>query len=203
MDLHVKNFISKKLIRRVVYGIIGLSILGGVSYGGAAYYLNNQHQQSIQARTDMIRAQAEQNNLTLLSEDQIKDITAKNTGVAVSDLQFKSIQLKPYSEEVHKKDKHDKKYKHENKKDRHQNQQQAASGNPANAAAAANNQAADGNNPQGAPTQGDANPQAQNNNAGGMQAPIYKVKAIGPNRVEYELKINSVTGEVIAADVDD
>ena len=89
---------KKKLTILVIF----LLLAGTVS----AYYIRGYYQEKEQAtlnkaRTDMIKAQAAANNIKLLSDKEIKDITAVNTGVPLDQLTFKEVSLITFDDLPH------------------------------------------------------------------------------------------------------
>lgn len=91
-----------------------LILLVCIIAGGAEYYYHQQkiaeHAQLTQARTAMLEAQADKNNLALLDEATIRSIAAQTICVDEAAVTFKEIELsdKPHQhdDKGHKKDKH-------------------------------------------------------------------------------------------------
>ena len=163
-----------------------LAVLVGVATAGTAYFHYQQAEaQSLmkrQARSEMIAAQAAQRNIVLLDEDKVRSIAAESIGKSEAELTFRPLELKmrdhdddrDYNRKGHKKGKHG---------DREQREQQAQ---PAPAAA-----------PQdaAAPVM-PADPAAQAD-----FRPFYKVKCTA-NNITYKLRIDAVTGALLASDAD-
>ncbi|WP_251442122.1 hypothetical protein [Veillonella intestinalis] len=80
-------------IRRILSIFIAVSIIGTIIYGIHDYLKAEEQEKVVAARSEMIKAQALANNLTLLSEERIKELTAINTGVSLNELSFKEIAL--------------------------------------------------------------------------------------------------------------
>lgn len=163
-----------------------LAVLVGVATAGTAYFHYQQAEaQSLmkrQARSEMIAAQAAQRNIVLLDEDKVRSIAAESIGKSEAELTFRPLELKmrdhdgdrDHDRKGHKKGKHG---------DREQREQQAQ---PAPAAA-----------PQdaAAPVM-PADPAAQAD-----FRPFYKVKCTA-NNITYKLRIDAVTGALLASDAD-
>ena len=163
-----------------------LAVLVGVATAGTAYFYYQQAEaQSLmkrQARSEMIAAQAAQRNIVLLDEDKVRSIAADSIGKSEAELTFRPLELKmrdhdddrDHNRKGHKKGKHG---------DREQKEQQAQ---PAPAAA-----------PQdaAAPVM-PADPAAQAD-----FRPFYKVKCTA-NNITYKLRIDAVTGALLASDAD-
>lgn len=80
-------------LRRILSLFIAICIVGALVYGIHDYIKAEEHAKVIAARTEMVKAQAQANNLALLSEERIKELTSINTGVPLSELTFKEIAL--------------------------------------------------------------------------------------------------------------
>ena len=163
-----------------------LAVLVGVATAGTAYFHYQQAEaQSLmkrQARSEMIAAQAAQRNIVLLDEDKVRSIAADSIGKSEAELTFRPLELKlnhhdddrDHDRKGHKKGKHG---------DREQREQQAQ---PAPAAA-----------PQDAAAPVvPADPAAQAD-----FRPFYKVKCTA-NNITYKLRIDAVTGALLASDTD-
>ncbi|MBS4913073.1 MAG: hypothetical protein KHZ77_02780 [Veillonella sp.] len=86
------EFLKKRLYRLLLAGLI-IILTCAAAYSVYDYYTTQEHLRVVAARTDMVKAQAKANNLTIISEDKIKEIVALNTGVPLKDLKFKEIGL--------------------------------------------------------------------------------------------------------------
>ena len=178
----VKGVFSPAHLKKAV----ALAVLVGVATAGTAYF----HYQQVeahslmkrQARSEMIAAQAAQRNIVLLDEDKVRSIAADSIGKSEAELTFRPLELKmrdhdgdrDHDRKGHKKGKHG---------DREQREQQAQ---PAPAAA-----------PQDAAAPAvPADPAAQAD-----FRPFYKVKCTA-NNITYKLRIDAVTGALLASDVD-
>lgn len=158
-----------------------LAVLVGVATAGTAYF----HYQQVeahslmkrQARSEMIAAQAAQQNIVLLDEDKVRSIAADSIGKSEAELTFRPLELKlndhngdrDHNRKGHKKGKHG---------DREHREQQD---HPAPAAAAQD---------------AAAEPAAQAD-----FRPFYKVKCTA-NNITYKLRIDAVTGALLASDAD-
>ncbi|SUP44213.1 hypothetical protein [Veillonella criceti] len=80
-------------IRRLLSLSIAVCIIGAVVYGIHDYLEAEEQAKVTAARSEMVKAQATANNMSLLSEDRIKELTSINTGVPLSELTFKEISL--------------------------------------------------------------------------------------------------------------
>ena len=75
-----------------------LAVLVGVATAGTAYFHYQQAEaQSLmkrQARSEMIAAQAAQQNIVLLDEDKVRSIAADSIGKSEAELTFRPLELK-------------------------------------------------------------------------------------------------------------
>jgi hypothetical protein len=124
----------------------------------------------------MIAAQASQRGIVLIDQAQVQSIAAEAIGKSESDLNFRTVQLEMKKHD----DRHDKHRddKHERKQDRREHDREDLPAAP-------------------------NRPRAPMDNAAVQQdfRPIYKVKCYA-GKVEYELRIDAVTGEVLTSKVD-
>ncbi len=82
--------------------IAALVVIAGISaYCVRSYYQEKEQATLSKARTDMIKAQATANNIKLLSDEEIKNITAINTGVDLEALTFKEVSLITFDDLPH------------------------------------------------------------------------------------------------------
>lgn len=86
------TFLKRRLYRLLLAGLI-IILAGAAGYSIYDYYTTQEHLRVVAARSEMVKAQAKANNLTIISEDKIKEIVALNTGVPLKDLKFKEIGL--------------------------------------------------------------------------------------------------------------
>lgn len=84
---------SNKRWQRLIWIGLGIVLIGAVVYNVCTYYQAQERLRVVKARTEMVKAQAKNNQLTILSEDKIKEIVALNTGVPLQDLRFTEIGL--------------------------------------------------------------------------------------------------------------
>lgn len=205
MDTQTFKSQTRKYRNYVITGLVVLCIIGGGSYWAGHYYHNQQKLAKAEAQTNMLKAQAESNHLKLLSEDQVKALTATAVGVPEDQLTFKSINLIEFNpHHVNPADKHkDHGDKHHDKKDGdHYDHKQATPNGPLPVPPAPNVPA-----PQaapGAPAQPNQpvppTASAAQSKAPAMMPPIYRVTATA-NGITYNLLIDSVTGKVIASHI--
>lgn len=163
-----------------------LAVLVGVATAGTAYF----HYQQVeahslmkrQARSEMIAAQAAQQNIVLLDEDKVRSIAADSIGKSEAELTFRPLELKlnHHDDDRDHDRKGHKKGKHGDREHRGQQAQPAPAAPMQDAAAPA------------AP----ADPAAQAD-----FRPFYKVKCTA-NNITYKLRIDAVTGALLASDAD-
>ena len=160
-----------------------LAVLVGVATAGTAYFHYQQAEaQSLmkrQARSEMIAAQAAQRNIVLLDEDKVRSIAADSIGKSEAELTFRPLELKLNDHDGdrdHNRKGH-KKGKHGDREQREQQAQPAPTAAPQDAAAP-------------------ADPAAQAD-----FRPFYKVKCTA-NNITYKLRIDAVTGALLASDAD-
>ena len=163
-----------------------LAVLVGVATAGTAYFHYQQAEaQSLmkrQARSEMIAAQAAQRNIVLLDEDKVRSIAADSIGKSEAELTFRPLELKmrDHDDDRDHDCKGHKKGKHGDREQREQYAQPAPAATPQDAAA---------------PTV-PADPAAQAD-----FRPFYKVKCTA-NNITYKLRIDAVTGALLASDAD-
>lgn len=83
----------RRALHRIILLFVAAFAIGGGIYAVHDYMAQQEAMRVSAARTEMIKAQAKANKLTLLSEDTIKELTAINTGVPLNELTFKEIAL--------------------------------------------------------------------------------------------------------------
>lgn len=177
---NIKTEVKKACTPAHLKKAAAIAALIGIISAGCAYYHQQQAQaHSIaekQARSEMIAAQASQRGIVLIDEAQVQSIAAKAIGKSESDLNFHTIQLEMKKHD----DQHDK-----HRDDKHERKQDRREHNREDLPAAPNG------------------PRAPMDNAAVQQdfRPIYKVKCYA-GKVEYELRIDAVTGEVLTSKVD-
>lgn len=89
----VTSKFNKKVGKKLLAGVIALAVVGGIGYGGASYYKEMEKAQIREARTQMVMAQAEARNMTLVSNDQVKEAAASAIGQPLNSIQFKQVDL--------------------------------------------------------------------------------------------------------------
>lgn len=75
---------------------IGVLVCGVLAGAGSVYWHGqrvNEHRKIIQARTNMLEAQAVKNNIVLLDSDRIQGIAAEAIGVNVSNVEYTQMDL--------------------------------------------------------------------------------------------------------------
>lgn len=185
-----------------------------VATAGGHYYLHQQHlarhAERIDAMAQMTKAQADQHNISLISEDQACAAAAQAIGKDESELTFKEIALFDMNSAKHgPKDGRKEKPKAKDRKGDERGEQRGPEGMKAGrpgadaAAGATAKAAADGQAdkqvipmtpPQGQPPQG-AMPQ-------NAFHPMYKVR-ITSGSVRYDVLVDATNGTVIHTEIED
>ncbi len=215
-----KGIFSAKNLKRA--GVV--AVLGAVLAGGGAYWHHGQEvaakERVSEARTQMVRTQAEKEGLVLLSEDVVRTLVADAIGVNETAITYRRIELtenrakgKKHDDDKHKGehrdgDHRDKKDKHERKDHRGDRSMAAPQGAPAQQAALASDAA----QPMAAPAldavapvpaasaPSTASVASAPNRA--LFQPVYRVKCYA-NNVKYELILDAQSGAVLYREVDD
>lgn len=182
---------------------------------------------AVAARTAMIEAQAQRENVALLSEDEVQRVAAEAIGKDAASITFRRIALTDAADrDQHEKDGRKKEHregKHGKHKDRGEvttedyfhlaesQRMQHAPAAPQNApapAAAPGASADAAQAPAGAPVPPAENADAAASAAPGMPGriapaflPVYKVTCIADN-VKYKLRIDAVSGNVLSREVE-
>ena len=139
----------------------------------------------MQARTAMIQNQASQRNLNLLDEEQAKALAAQAVGVEEANLTYEKVAL------VNAADRKDKgKHKDKEKEIKRAERKMVAS----------QDQNQDQNNQAGQDGTTDGTASATKKVASTDFQPIYKVD-MKADKVDYDVRIDAVTGNVLKADV--
>ena len=214
----VKEKAGKVFTKKNFQRLAAVLVVCAVPLSGGAWY---QYQQKAamkaevaQARAKMIEQKAERQGMALISEDKVKEITAKQLSTEQDSITFKKIALKDGAKhenkengkDGHKDGRKDKRHKDGKKDDRHDGRQEnTQQPEPQQQPAAA---------PMQPPVQ-DAPPQqpapAPQASPGQMPPqspalydfiPLYKVDCKIGN-VGYDLSIDAVTGNVIKCEIDD
>ena len=217
-----KGIFSAKNLKRA--GIV--AVIGAVLAGGGAYWHHGQEAAAkvrvSEARTQMLRQQADKAGLALLSEDVVRTLVADAIGVDETTITYRKIELtdnrakgRKHDDDKHKGDHRDgdhrdQKDKHERKArrgdqpmDAKQTPQPAPEGAPAAAApqqplaAPAPDAAAPAPAP-AAPGTASAAPSP----SPALFQPVYRVKCYA-NNVKYELILDAQSGEVLYREIDD
>ena len=215
-----KGIFSAKNLKRA--GIV--AVIGAVLAGGGAYWHYGQEAAAkarvSEARTQMVRTQAEKEGLALLSEDAVRTLVADAIGVDETAITYRKVELTDnrakgmkHGDDKHKGDHRDgdhrdQKDKHE-RKDRHGDQPMAARETPQPAPEGAPAPAAP-QQPLAAPAPDAAMPApAAPGTASAAPAPspalfqpVYRVKCYA-NNVKYELILDAQSGAVLYREVDD
>ena len=177
-----KNGSYKKILKRGGIVLVVLLIIGAGSAFALEKYEQGQETKVRQAETKMIQAQAKSNNITLISETDVKTKVSGQIGVDVSNITFDNIGLS-YLEEnednrEHSFGNHEKDSKnHENDVDK-----QGKNGSVVDTKESNNTEDAD-----------------VNTNA---MTPVYKIEC-SSNSVEYEAIMDAVTGSFYSVDIED
>lgn len=174
------NIFSKSHMKKAGVGLLICGILAG---GGAWYHhqqKQTEHAQQLQARTTMIEAQAAQNNVALLDTENVRALSAQAIGIDETAITFQEISLLDNQQEEHKdkkekKDHEDKKHSSENAAKKESHAQPASQDYEALAA-------------------------AQTETPAPAFQPVYKVSCKA-NNVNYSLRIDAVTGNVLQSKI--
>lgn len=191
-----------------------------VATAGGHYYLHQQHlarhAERVDAMAQMTKAQADQHNISLISEDQACAAAAQAIGKDESELTFKEIALFDMNSAKHgPKDGRKEKPKDKDRKGDERGEQRGPEGMKAGrpgadaAAGATSKAAADGQAdkqvvpmtpPQGQPDRNGQPPQgAMPQNA---FHPMYKVR-VTSGSVRYDVLVNATNGTVIHTEIED
>ena len=218
-----KGISSAKNLKRA--GVV--AALGTVLAGGGAYWHHGQEvaakERVSEARTQMVRTQAEKEGLALLSEDAVRTLVADAIGVDETTITYRRIELtenrakgKRHDDDKRKTDRRDgdhrdQKDKHE-RKDHRGDQPKAVHDRqmPAPDAPAPQQMppalAPDAQQPAvpapdaASPAPGTASAAPAPNRA--LFQPVYRVKCYA-NNVKYELILDAQSGAVLYREVDD
>ena len=218
-----KGIFSAKNLKRA--GVV--AVLGAVLAGGGAYWHHGQEiaakERVSEARTQMVRTQAEKEGLALLSEDAVRTLVADAIGVDETTITYRRIELtenrakgKRHDDDKRKTDRRDgdhrdQKDKHE-RKDHRGDQPKAVHDRqmPAPDAPAPQQMppalAPDAQQPAvpapdaASPAPGTASAAPAPNRA--LFQPVYRVKCYA-NNVKYELILDAQSGAVLYREVDD
>lgn len=218
-----KGIFSAKNLKRA--GVV--AVLGAVLAGGGAYWHHGQEAAAkarvSEARTQMVRTQAEKEGLTLLSENEVRTLVADAIGVDETAITYRKVELaenrakgRKHDDGKHKGDRRDgehrdQKDKHERKdhrgnlpKDVHDRQMppQGAPVSPQTppALAPAVQQPAAPAPDAAMPAPGTASVAPAPNRA--LFQPVYRVKCYA-NNVKYELILDAQSGAVLYREIDD
>lgn len=195
---------------------LSLCVVCAIAAGGGHYYLHQQHQQHqaerLAAISQMIQAQAAEQNVSLISEDQARAAAAKAVGKDEGSLTFKRVALVEPGQMRHgDKDKHD---KHDrgpgDRDDRHDNRPQGGPGHDArpDGAGAPPLPQPNGQNAPAAPnapspaaqTQADAKTSASTPQQPGKAQrpfqPLYAIRATD-GQVKYDVLVDAITGKIL------
>ena len=180
-----------------------LAVLVGIVSAGGAYYHHSQAEarsaMEKQARSEMLATQAEQRGIVLIDEDHVRTIAADAIGKDVTELDFRKVYLM-MKDHDDRDGKHDKKHKHDRKHDRDGWREPDRDRHGMMPAPAASTDGS-GQMPAAAPTPAMTPVQPLVNMGQPEFHPIYKVKCYAGN-VEYKLRIDAVTGDVLSSKVD-
>ena len=218
-----KGIFSAKNLKRA--GVV--AALGAVLAGGGAYWHHGQEvaakERVSEARTQMVRTQAEKEGLALLSEDAVRTLVADAIGVDETTITYRRIELtenrakgKRHDDDKRKTDRRDgdhrdQKDKHE-RKDHRGDQPKAVHDRqmPAPDAPAPQQMppalAPDAQQPAvpapdaASPAPGTASTAPAPNRA--LFQPVYRVKCYA-NNVKYELILDAQSGAVLYREIDD
>ena len=205
-----KGIFSAKNLKRA--GVV--AVLGAVLAGGGAYWHHGQEvaakERVSEARTQMVRTQAEKEGLALLSEDAVRTLVADAIGVDETAITYRRIELTENRAKgmKHDDDKHKGAHRdgdHRDQKDKHERRQMPAPEAPAPQqkppALAPDAQQPPAPAPDAAsPAPGTASAAPAPNRA--LFQPVYRVKCYA-NNVKYELILDAQSGAVLYREIDD
>ena len=218
-----KGIFSAKNLKRA--GVV--AALGAVLAGGGAYWHHGQEvaakERVSEARTQMVRTQAEKEGLALLSEDAVRTLVADAIGVDETTITYRRIEItenrakgKRHDDDKRKVDRRD--GDHRDQKDKHErkdhrgdqpkavhDRQMPAPDAPApqqtpSALAPDAQQPAVPAPDAASPAPGTASAAPAPNRA--LFQPVYRVKCYA-NNVKYELILDAQSGAVLYREVDD
>ena len=189
-----KGIFSAKNLKRA--GVV--AVLGAVLAGGGAYWHHGQEvaakERVSEARTQMVRTQAEKEGLALLSEDAVRTLVADAIGVDETTITYRRIELtenrakgKRHDDDKRKADRRD--GGHRDQKDKHERKDHR--GDQPKAVHDRQMPAPDAPAPQQTPPA--LAPDAQQT----------AVPAPDANNVKYELILDAQSGAVLYREVDD
>ena len=222
-----KGIFSAKNLKRA--GIV--AVIGAVLAGGGAYWHHGQEAAAkarvSEARTQMVRTQAEKEGLALLSEDAVRTLVADAIGIDETAITYRKVELtdnraKGMKHDDDKRkgdhrdgDHRDQKDKHERKArrgdqpmDAGQTPQPAPGGAPAPAAPQQPLAAPAPDAAMSAPDAAAPVPAAPDTASAApapspaLFQPVYRVKCYA-NNVKYELILDAQSGEVLYREIDD
>lgn len=177
-----KNGSYKKILKRGGIVLVILLIIGA----GAAFALEKHEQgqetKVRQAETKMIQAQVKLNNLTLISENDVKTKVSEQIGVDASNITFDNISLS-YLEENEANHEHSF-WNNEKDSKNHENdvEEQEKKGSMVD-------------------TQNSDNSEEDDSETKAM-TPVYKIEC-SANSVEYEAVMDAVSGSFYSVDIED
>ena len=117
---NIKNAASGIVTKSRLKKLGALLVLAAVVTGGASYYMHEQkiahRTAAAAAQTAMMTAQAERENVSLISEAEARSIAATAVGKDESTLTFRRVDLTNAADRDEKRNKHDKRDKHDKDK---------------------------------------------------------------------------------------
>ncbi|MFC2743870.1 MAG: PepSY domain-containing protein [Selenomonas artemidis] len=117
---NIKNAASGIVTKSRLKKLGVLLVLAAVVTGGASYYMHEQkiahRTAAAAAQTAMMTAQAERENVSLISEAEARSIAATAVGKDESTLTFRRVDLTNAADRDEKRNKHDKRDKHDKDK---------------------------------------------------------------------------------------
>lgn len=170
-----KNGSYKKIHKIAGIVLVILLIIGAGSAFALEKHEQGQESKIRQAETKMIQAQAKLNNITLISENDVKTKVSEQIGVDASNITFDDISLS-YLEEKNDNREHSF-WDHENDVEEQEKN--------------------------GPMLDTDSSDVSEESDSGtNAMTPIYKIECTG-NSVEYEAVINAVNGSFYSVDIED
>ena len=218
---NIKNAASGIVTKSRLKKLGALLVLAAVVTGGASYYMHEQkiahRTAAAAAQTAMITAQAERENVSLISEAEARAIAATAVGKDESTLTFRRVDLTNAADRDEKHDKRDRHEKHgkdkkHEKGEKHKERRDRGDVTPEDYFKLVETQrdrGAAAQPPVGAPApmDGMSTPPAPNAPAPMPEArpaflPVYNVTCTD-GTVKYKVRIDAATGNVLSSRVED
>lgn len=89
----VNNFSVKKIAKTTGLTLIALALLGGGSAFAYKMYEEAEERKENAARSQLVKSQAQTENITLKTEDEVKEVVAKSIGTDKNSIYFEEVTL--------------------------------------------------------------------------------------------------------------